>query len=170
MAQPFLPKSSFLTSQIEILSDGAGKTITFRSHSLHVLTLGWFALLLCGLCLACIVPRSAFAVPAAPWAQTAVQPDGSTVTYRVYGDEDFSYYATEGGLLLQRDPETKALCFVEGDPESGYVLGASASDAVAATDRYAVVDDLGSQPTAFSKQRGHAAFFHTVACHRGGLR
>ena len=115
-----------------------------RSHSLHVLTLGWFALLLCGFCLACIVPRSAFAVPAAPWAQTAVQPDGSTVTYRVYGDEDFSYYATEGGLLLQRDPETKALCFVEGDPESGYVLGASASDAVAATDRYAVVDDLGS--------------------------
>ncbi len=83
-------------------------------------------------------------MPAAPWAQTAVQPDGSTVTYRVYGDEDFSYYATESGLLLQRDPETKALCFVEGGPESGFALGASASDAVAATDRYAVVDDLGS--------------------------
>lgn len=46
---------------------------------------------------------AAYAVPAKTGLRTVTQPDGSTVTVRVEGDEHYHYYTTENGILLTVD-------------------------------------------------------------------
>lgn len=47
-------------------------------------------------------PLLASAVPAYPWPQTAVQPDGTEITYRLQGDENASQMVSADGYLLTR--------------------------------------------------------------------
>ena len=86
-------------------------------------------------------PAIAVAVPAAPVSHLGTQPDGSTFTYRVRGDEYFSYTVDEQGSLIQRDAETGEWRYVTGSG-SDMVLG----DAVRA-------DDSG--PSLFSASAGY---------------
>ena len=48
---------------------------------------------------------SLFAVPAYPGWQTKTQPDGSTITVRLVGDEFFSYWETQDGKLALEQPD-----------------------------------------------------------------
>ena len=48
---------------------------------------------------------SLFAVPAYPGWLTKTQPDGSTITVRLVGDEFFSYWETEDGKLALEQPD-----------------------------------------------------------------
>lgn len=75
------------------------------------------------------LPQAAFARPANPNLLSATQPDGSQVSYYAHGDENFSYLTAEDGGLLQRDPETGALCYVIDNGDGTFSLGAQASDA-----------------------------------------
>ena len=52
---------------------------------------------------ACAV--SAYAVPAAPGFATVKQPDGSTVTLRLIGDEFLNYHTTVDGYTVMRNSE-----------------------------------------------------------------
>ena len=52
--------------------------------------------------LAMTAALQASAVPAYPWPQTAVQPDGTEITYRLQGDEYESQMVSADGFLLTR--------------------------------------------------------------------
>ena len=60
----------------------------------------FFILLLCFLlCQA----QNAFAIKANPRPVTIEQPDGTILTVRLYGDENFHYVTTIDGYLISRD-------------------------------------------------------------------
>ncbi len=46
-----------------------------------------------------------FAVKAYPYLITSVQPDGTIISYYLYGDENFSYATSEDGLLIKCNPQ-----------------------------------------------------------------
>ena len=73
-------------------------------------------------------PAIAFAVPAAPVSHLGTQPDGSTFTYRVRGDEYFSYTVDEAGSLIQRDAETGEWRYVTGSGSDMGLGGAVRAD------------------------------------------
>lgn len=54
------------------------------------------------LCLLLLVVSSVWAVPALQVKKLFTQPDGSTVTIVLQGDERFSYYSTIDGIMLQK--------------------------------------------------------------------
>lgn len=60
---------------------------------------------------------------------TTTQPDGTQVSYCIHGDENFSYFTSEDGSLLQRDPETGALHYVIDNGDGTLSLGAQANSA-----------------------------------------
>ena len=67
------------------------------------------------------------ASPARPVRHTATLPDGSTVGYRMVGDERFHYLVTDDGYPLVADGAT--LCFAEtGDNGRMVSSGVAAAD------------------------------------------
>lgn len=80
------------------------------------------------------LPHSALAMPAFPGLQTVSQPDGSEVSYYIHGDESFAYFTDENGSLLQRDPQTGALCYVVDSGDGTLSLGEQAGNATAQAD------------------------------------
>lgn len=46
-----------------------------------------------------------WAIPAAPWAMVKTQPNGSTLSVRLHGDEFYSYYTTLDGYTLVQDAQ-----------------------------------------------------------------
>ena len=56
--------------------------------------------------LACLlVALSAAAVPASPVPQTVTQPDGTTVTLRLHGDEFYNFVTTLDGYTVARNDD-----------------------------------------------------------------
>ena len=76
-----------------------------------------------------VLPRAAFAMPAFPGLKSATQPEGTQVSYYLHGDEHFSYFTAADGSLLQQDPETGALCYVNLNPDGTLSLGVPAQSA-----------------------------------------
>ena len=59
------------------------------------------------LCLACLLFLSAdlYAVPATPYPVEVTQPDGTTLTIRLHGDEHFRYNSTLDGFLIVKNQQ-----------------------------------------------------------------
>lgn len=74
--------------------------------------------LLVGLCLLLCLPQDAEAVKAYPRPITITQPDGSTITVRIHGDESFHYTTTIDGFLLEKD-KAGYFCYVNYDFTTG---------------------------------------------------
>ena len=53
------------------------------------------------ICLCC--PHEAQAIRAYPHPVTVMQPDGTTITVRIHGDENLHYTTTTDGFMLERD-------------------------------------------------------------------
>jgi len=58
-------------------------------------------------CLACFIFASTnlFAVPATPYPIEVMQPDGTTLTIRLHGDERFRYTSTLDGFLIMKNQQ-----------------------------------------------------------------
>lgn len=84
------------------------------------------------LTLACMMgqPASAVAVPATTAEQTFAQPDGSSFTGYIKGDECFSWYVTSAGTLIQKDPATSTWRQVTRASDGALQLGPAAQDSV----------------------------------------
>lgn len=74
---------------------------------------------------------AAGAVPAKPGLRTAVQPDGSVVTYRVIGDERAHYMTAPDGQTLLTEDEGR-ICYARLDGSRLVSTGVSARSAVPA--------------------------------------
>lgn len=61
------------------------------------------------LAMAALTVASAYAVPAKRLTRTVTQPDGSTVTVTLTGDEWFHSYVTSDGLTVDFTPEGYAV-------------------------------------------------------------
>lgn len=86
---------------------------------------------------------TAWGVPAKPGIRTAIQPDGSVISYRVVGDERAHYDISVDGCLLVRDDSDNfffAEITADGRLES---TGIKASDIAARPARAARAADLG---------------------------
>jgi len=57
------------------------------------------------LCLAVCCIDSAWAIKASPKSVAVKQPDGTTLTLRIHGDENFHYTTTTDGFLVRRDKD-----------------------------------------------------------------
>ena len=55
-------------------------------------------------CLLCLASTNLFAVPAIPYPVDITQPDGTSLTIRLHGDEYFNYATTEDGYMVVKDP------------------------------------------------------------------
>ena len=74
--------------------------------------------LLAAFAVALCVPQAAEAVKAYPRPITVTQPDGTTVTVRIHGDESFHYVTTIDGFLLDKD-KAGYFCYVDYDFTTG---------------------------------------------------
>ena len=52
-----------------------------------------------------LIGHSVLAVPAIPWPLEVTQPDGTTLTIRLYGDEWFNYTTTEDGFMIVKNQQ-----------------------------------------------------------------
>lgn len=59
-----------------------------------------------------VMPHVASAIPAYPWPQTALQPDGTEITYRLQGDEYASQMVSSDGYLLTRKADG-TICYAD---------------------------------------------------------
>lgn len=59
-----------------------------------------------------VMPHVASAIPAYPWPQTALQPDGTEITYRLQGDEYSSQMVSSDGYLLTRKADG-TICYAD---------------------------------------------------------
>lgn len=84
------------------------------------------------LALACLMGQAAPAVaaPATTAEQTFTQPDGSSFTGYIKGDEYFSWYVTSAGTLIQKDPATSTWCQVTRAADGTLQLGPAAQGSV----------------------------------------
>lgn len=85
------------------------------------------------------VPHLAYAVPAYPWPQTVVQPDGTEITYRLQGDEYGSQMISTDGYLLTTAADG-TICYADKLKDGSLKAVRAAHDIRSADERSFLMD------------------------------